>query len=317
MKYFYFYKITNNINNHFYYGVHITNNLNDGYMGSGKRLKFAIKKYGIENFTKEILKYFNNKEEAFEYESEIVNEELIKDDNCYNLTTGRHGSWTHTKGKITVKDKNGNIFDVNKTDPRYISGELVSNLKGTTTVKDKNGNCFRININDPRYISGELVSVNKNVPKKKSSIEKMKNSLKEYYKTHKAHILTGKDHPCYNTTYVTKDGESIRIKKEELNNYINNGWEHRRICGNYKGKIYIHRFLEDNNFENKAIYQNELDKYIKNGWIRGQYKPNAKPAYKRKYICKLIDNKLVLKIIKLEDLDNYIQNGWISGKKYE
>ena len=317
MKYFYFYKITNNINNHFYYGVHCTNNLNDNYMGSGKRLQYAIKKYGLENFSKEILKYFNSKEEAFEYEEQIVNENLINNPNCYNLTNGGHGSWSHNKGKVTVKDKFGNIFDVNKNDQRYISGELVSINKGTTTVKDKNGNCFRIKIDDPRYISGELVSVNKNVPKKKSSVEKMRNSLKEYYKTHKAHTLYGKDHPCYGTTYITKDKISIRIKNEDLQKYLDNGWEHKRICGNYKGKIYIHRFLENNTFENKAINRNELDEYIKNGWIKGQYKPNAKLTFKRKYICKLIDNKLVLKIINIKDSEKYIQDGWTSGKKLQ
>ena len=59
-KYHYFYKITNCINGKFYYGIHSTNNLNDGYMGSGKRLKCAIKKYGVENFNKDIIKFFNS-----------------------------------------------------------------------------------------------------------------------------------------------------------------------------------------------------------------------------------------------------------------
>ena len=47
-KYHYFYKITNNLNNHYYYGIHSTDNLDDGYMGSGTRLRYAYEKYGIE-----------------------------------------------------------------------------------------------------------------------------------------------------------------------------------------------------------------------------------------------------------------------------
>lgn len=47
-KYYYFYKITNNINGKYYYGVHSTNNLNDGYMGSGTYLHRAYNKYGEE-----------------------------------------------------------------------------------------------------------------------------------------------------------------------------------------------------------------------------------------------------------------------------
>lgn len=103
-KYHYFYKITNNVNNHFYYGVHNTDNLDDGYMGSGKRLHYAYKIYGIENFSKEILKFFDTAEEAFMYEAEVVNEQLVKDDNCYNIQQG--GRTFNTKNCVTVKYKN-------------------------------------------------------------------------------------------------------------------------------------------------------------------------------------------------------------------
>jgi hypothetical protein len=114
-KYHYFYKITNKINNHYYYGVHNTNNLDDGYMGSGSRLHIAYEKYGIENFEKEILKFFDTSEEAFNYESEIVNENLIELDECYNIVKGGKCFDVSLKNMVVVKEKTTeNYFLINK-----------------------------------------------------------------------------------------------------------------------------------------------------------------------------------------------------------
>ena len=57
------YKITNNVNGKYYIGKHQTKDLNDGYMGSGKFIKRAIEKYGVKNFTKEIIHVFDNEKD--------------------------------------------------------------------------------------------------------------------------------------------------------------------------------------------------------------------------------------------------------------
>ena len=136
-KYHYFYKITNTINGHFYYGVHNTDNLDDGYMGSGKRLLVAYEKYGIANFRKEVICFFDTADEAFKYESEYVTESLTKNDDCYNIQKG--GRTFNTSGMLPVVDKEGNCFLVNKDDERYKNGEFVFNWCGKHhTEKTKN-----------------------------------------------------------------------------------------------------------------------------------------------------------------------------------
>lgn len=82
------YKITNNINGKYYIGRHSTADINDNYMGSGIGIKNAIKKYGIENFKKEIIAEASSSEELWELEKQIVNEEIVKDKNSYNMAYG-------------------------------------------------------------------------------------------------------------------------------------------------------------------------------------------------------------------------------------
>lgn len=98
--FYYLYQITNLVNGKIYVGVHKTKNLDDGYMGSGKILKNAINKHGIESFRKDILEFFENRELMYVRESEIVTEEFLARDDVYNLRRGGSGGfdWINNSG---------------------------------------------------------------------------------------------------------------------------------------------------------------------------------------------------------------------------
>jgi len=87
MKYI-VYQITNNINGKIYIGSHKTNDINDRYMGSGKYLKRALDKHGVDNFTKKILFVFDNPDDMYNKEAELVNEDFLSEENTYNLKLG-------------------------------------------------------------------------------------------------------------------------------------------------------------------------------------------------------------------------------------
>ena len=97
------YETTNLVNNKFYIGVHKTENSNvfDGYIGCGVYMQnpssymnpktlfqFAVKKYGIKNFRRKVLKVFDNVDDALKLEAELVDINFIKRTDTYNIALG-------------------------------------------------------------------------------------------------------------------------------------------------------------------------------------------------------------------------------------
>lgn len=129
----YIYKITNLKNGHYYYGRRSFkgNNIDqDAYFGSGRRLKLAIKKYGITNFKKEIVSIHDSEQELIEAEIHIVNKNTVTDPRCYNLALGGHGGFTYYMERCfthTEESKN-KISKANKGRSRPDARETLINL---------------------------------------------------------------------------------------------------------------------------------------------------------------------------------------------
>lgn len=90
---YHLYKITNKINNKIYIGVHYSKDITcDEYMGSGKAIKSAIKKYGVKNFERVILSSYEKEEDAYIAEEAAVDH---LSENTYNIMPGGYGGWDY------------------------------------------------------------------------------------------------------------------------------------------------------------------------------------------------------------------------------
>ena len=99
----YNYVTTNLKNNKKYIGMHRTDDVDDGYLGSGRLIIRAIKKYGKENFIREVLCFCKSKEEAFKNEAMFIKEyKTLSSEGGYNISlTGG----TECKGKHSEESK--------------------------------------------------------------------------------------------------------------------------------------------------------------------------------------------------------------------
>jgi hypothetical protein len=99
-KYHFLYRTTNLKNGRYYLGMHSTSKLDDGYLGSGTRLRRSIRKHGRENFKIEILEFFESREVLLEAEKRLITEDILKDPKCMNLKPGGSGGFSNKEHQL-------------------------------------------------------------------------------------------------------------------------------------------------------------------------------------------------------------------------
>jgi len=200
-KYHFIYKTTNEVNGKFYVGMHSTDDLDDGYIGSGKYLWNSIRKYGRENFRIEILESFESRGELKKREEELVNEDMLKDPLCMNLRKGGEGGLlSYEHGLKLSRAGAAKIKWLKENDKEFADKRrkfCIENLK-------KYGDSFPI---------GHTIWKNR---KHKVSTKKIMSD--------KAKLRTGNKNSQYGTCWIMKEGKNLKIKLNELEKYIQNGW---------------------------------------------------------------------------------------------
>lgn len=128
------YKITNLITKKIYVGKHTTTNINDKYMGSGQVLKQSFKKYGIGNFTKEIIEECENEELMNEREIFWISKLNAFSPNGYNINIGGRGgdNFTHNPNKELIRLK---IIEYKRNNPKLCSEETRKKMSDTRKGK--------------------------------------------------------------------------------------------------------------------------------------------------------------------------------------
>jgi len=176
-RYHYVYKVTNTINNKIYIGKHTTKILSDNYMGSGKRLHIAKRKYGKENFTKEYLSFHNNEQEAYDAEELLVTPDFIKEDNAYNIVIGGgtvRGLIHNEETKERIKQSCKKIV---KT-PEWISKINAANTGRPLSEEHKKSISNTLKGNkDSDEVRKKKSESNKGKPKSESHIENIRKAL--------------------------------------------------------------------------------------------------------------------------------------------
>lgn len=199
------YKTTNLINNKIYIGKQVNVRENDKYLGSGKLLKISLKKYGRNNFKKEILQECFSKDELNERECFWIKELNSIVPNGYNICLGGEGGDT-----ISNNPNKKEIFEKQKK-TKLVNGTNIG-IKNPMFGKHLSDETKRKNSDKLK----ELYKVGK--IKRQRMTDDGKKRLSEHMKENcPTKTLEGKIKNQFNNTGFKNPNANVRIYKFRWN----------------------------------------------------------------------------------------------------
>lgn len=216
--YYTIYKISCNKTGKIYIGKHQTKDLTDGYMGSGKLLLRAQKKYGIENFSKEILHVFDTEDEMNKMEAYLVSEEFCQRDDTFNLCPGGKGGWGYinqTVCKSDLVERAKSAGSLRKEKLKALYGDDWAK-KLTEPAREKAKSMIQSGMIDRRGDKNGFKNKSHSNEWKKSHSDKMKELSK------------GSNNSQYGTMWITNGKENKKINKKDIN-AMPDGWHSGRV----------------------------------------------------------------------------------------
>lgn len=238
----YLYKITNTKNGKYYIGMHSTDDINDGYFGSGKLIRNSIRSHGKGSHKKEILSFFENREELKNAEKKLITEDVVNDPLCMNLKSGGEGGLSTDEHKMKFKNS-----------------QKLASSRGVDRIK-------YLYENDKEWV--------------KKTLKNMSNAIKLAYlekRIDRSKVsLPGEKNPQFGTIWVynLETGEVKKIKNSEIAHHLDNGWEKGRNgkiqSGSANSQFGTAWIFNESSGEIRKIKNTEIDNYFNNGWRRGR-----------------------------------------------
>jgi hypothetical protein len=204
-KFHFIYRTENIKTGRYYIGMHSTSDINDGYLGSGSLLKKSVQYHGREYHERTILEYCSSREELMIREGEIINDDVLNDPKCMNISPGGGGfekiEYCRSAGRIG----NENFKKRLKEDKEF---RKIFSEKISKSNKDKpRGFCKNPEVGTKAWIGKAHKEETKSIIGEKNSIRQKGNKNSQF-----------------GTLWVNKEGIDKKIKEEEIGFYLKNGW---------------------------------------------------------------------------------------------